>query len=245
MVDAVDMKLGVIGGLGPMATAFFLERVIEMTKAACDQEHLDMIIYNAPSIPDRTRYILGLSQDNPVPPMIRIGRKLVEQGVACIAIPCVTAHYFHDELSEAIERPIIHAIRETVGQLKQQGVKAAGVAATDGTLAGRLFQNELAKQDIRCIVPDQQVQQSIMDLIYRDIKAGLPADMEQFHAVSARLRREGAETIILGCTELSLIKRDNPIGPGYLDVMDVLAKAAILTCGSPLKPEYINLISDS
>jgi aspartate racemase len=243
MADVIDMKLGVIGGLGPMATAFFLERVIEMTDAACDQEHLDMIIYNAPSIPDRTRYILGLSKDNPVPPMIRIGRKLVEQGVAWIAIPCITAHYFHSELSEAIGRPIINAIRETASHLSQQGVRIAGVAATDGTLAGRLFQDELAAHDIRCIVPDKQAQQAIMDLIYRDIKAGRAADMEQFAAVTDGLRRKGAESIILGCTELSLIKRDNPIGPGFIDVMDVLAKAAILACGCPLKPEYTNLIT--
>ncbi|MDW7659157.1 MAG: amino acid racemase [Bacillota bacterium] len=243
MVDATDMKLGVIGGLGPMATAFFLERVIGMTDAACDQEHLEMIIYNVPSIPDRTRYILGLSKDNPVPPMIRIGRRLVEQGVACIAIPCVTAHYFYRELSEAINRPIIHAIRETVGQLRQQGVKAAGVAATDGTLSGRLFQEELEQNGIRSIVPGLQMQQTIMDLIYQDIKAGQAADMERFDAVSDEMRRNGAETIILGCTELSLIKRDNLIGSGYLDVMDVLAKAAIITCGRPLKTEYTNLIT--
>lgn len=243
MADGTDIRLGVIGGLGPMATAFFIERVVDMTDASTDQEHLDMIIYNVPSIPDRTRYILGQSPDSPVAPMIRIGQKLVEQGVAWIAIPCITAHYFHQVLSEAIRCPIIHAIRETAGELRQQGVRAAGIAATDGTLAGQLFQDELGRQGITSIIPQKKTQAAIMNLIYGNIKAGLPADMDRFAAVSAELRQSGAETIILGCTELSVIKRDNPIGSGYLDVMDVLARSAILACGGPLKAQYSCLIT--
>ena len=81
------MTLGVIGGLGPIATAYFMELIIKMTDAACDQDHLDMIIYNSPRIPDRTSYILGRSDENPVKPMIEIGRKLAQQGADCISIP--------------------------------------------------------------------------------------------------------------------------------------------------------------
>lgn len=89
------MKLGVIGGLGPLATACFLEMVTKMTDASCDQEHLEMIIYSAPGIPDRTAYILGRSPDSPVKPMIEIGRKLAREQVSCIAVPCMTAHYLY------------------------------------------------------------------------------------------------------------------------------------------------------
>ena len=94
------MRLGIIGGLGPMATAYFMELLINMTDAKCDQDHLEMIIYNCPSIPDRTAYILGKSNANPVVPIIKIGKKLKEQNVDCISIPCITAHYFHDEIEE-------------------------------------------------------------------------------------------------------------------------------------------------
>ena len=94
------MSLGIIGGLGPMATAYFMELLINMTDAKCDQDHLEMIIYNCPSIPDRTAYILGKSNANPVVPIIKIGKKLKEQNVDCISIPCITAHYFHDEIEE-------------------------------------------------------------------------------------------------------------------------------------------------
>ena len=243
MTDHARRTLGVIGGLGPLATAFFLELIIEMTDAACDQEHLDMIIYNMPSIPDRTRYILGQSTNNPIIPMISIGQKLVEQDVDCIAIPCITAHYFYDELSRAIKQPIINIVRQTARHLKACGISTAGIAATDGTLAGRLFQQDLEKEGIRSVVPTGEMQRFVMELIYDNIKAGKPADMGKFAAVADELRMKGAEAIILGCTELSLIKRDYAIGAGFLDAMDVLAKASVLSCEHPLKSRYQCLIT--
>lgn len=116
------MRLGIIGGLGPMATAYFMELLINMTDAKCDQDHLEMIIYNCPSIPDRTAYILGKSNANPVVPIIKIGKKLKEQNVDCISIPCITAHYFHDEIEEKTGCKVIHAIRDTSYMLKEAGL---------------------------------------------------------------------------------------------------------------------------
>ncbi len=239
------MKLGVIGGLGPMATAYFLELVVRMTDAARDQDHLDMIIFNTPSTPDRTAYILGRSMVSPVGPMIATGRSLAELGADVIAIPCITAQYFYDELAEAISRPILHTIRETAEHLRQCGVRAAGIAATDGTIAARLFQKELDAYGIRSIIPSERAQRHVMELIYDDIKAGIPPDMGKFGDAAEELRRNGAEAVILGCTELSLIKRDYPLGPGYLDAMEVLAKAAVESCGAPLKAGYRRLIAGS
>jgi aspartate racemase len=243
MSDKPKMKLGVVGGLGPIATAVFLEQIIKMTDAASDQEHMDIIIYNFPSIPDRTRFILGKSTDNPVVPIIEIGRQLVGLGVDYIAIPCITAHYFYRQLSDSIGRPVINMIRKTAAHLAACGVETAGIAATDGTLAGRLFQNELDMQGIRSVIPSARTQRYLMELIYDNIKAGTPADMDKFGEISGELRQSGAETIILGCTELSLIKRDSAIGPGFLDAMDVLAMSSVLACGYPLKSQYACLIT--
>ena len=86
------ITLGVIGGLGPIATAHFMELIIRMPEADTDQEHLDMIIYNRPSIPDRTGYILDSTSPNPLPDMIRVGNALARQGAKRSAIPCMTAH---------------------------------------------------------------------------------------------------------------------------------------------------------
>ena len=98
-------SLGVIGGLGPMATAYLLELITDMTDARTDQEHLDAIIFNRPSVPDRTAYILDHTKPSPVPPMIDIAQKLEALGVCALATPCVTAHSFHDELQSSVHIP--------------------------------------------------------------------------------------------------------------------------------------------
>ena len=235
--------LGVIGGLGPIATAHFMELIIRMTDAGTDQEHLDMILYNRPSIPDRTGYILDQSRPNPLPEMIRVGNALARQGAKLIAIPCMTAHYFHRELASCIEVPIVHAIHETAVHLKKHGITKVGIMATDGTIRSKLFQQELEHHGMEVIIPGPEGQKCVMSIIYDDIKANRPADMEKFHFASAELRAQGAQAIILGCTELSLVKRDYPIGGGYLDAMEVLAQVCVVRCGGKLKKEYQELIS--
>lgn len=239
-----DMRtLGVIGGLGPIATAHFMELIIRMTEAQTDQEHLDMIIYNRPSIPDRTSYILDQSKPNPLPEMIRVGNTLARQGAKLIAIPCMTAHYFHRELTRYIEAPIVHAIHETAAHLKKHGITTVGIMATDGTIRSKLFQQELEKHGITPAIPGAEGQKCVMSVIYDDIKANRPAGMDKFDLAANDLRAQGAQAIILGCTELSLVKRDYPIGAGYLDAMEVLARRCVLECGGRLKEEYQNLIS--
>lgn len=238
-----EMMLGVIGGLGPMATAYFMELVTDMTDAATDQEHLQMLIYSAPSIPDRTRYILDHSSENPLPEMLRIGTCLAQQGAERIAIPCVTAHYFFDALTSGIPVPVINGVQETALHLKEHGITKVGIMATDGTIRSKVFHRELEKCGIEAVVPSKERQADVMRLIFDDIKAGKPADMARFANVAEGLRGNGAQAIILGCTELSLIKRDHPIGPGFLDAMEILAQQAILQCAKPLKEQYRSLIS--
>ena len=235
--------LGVIGGLGPIATAHFMELVIRMTDAATDQEHLDMIIYNRPSIPDRTSYILDKSKPNPLPEMIRVGNTLARQGAKLIAIPCMTAHYFHRELTRYIEAPIVHAIHECAVHLKKHGITRVGIMATDGTIRSRLFQRALTQHSIEAVIPGPEGQKCVMSVIYDDIKANKPAGMDKFDLASRDLKEQGAQAIILGCTELSLVKRDCAIGAGYLDAMEVLAQTCVIRCGGKLKEEYQDLIS--
>lgn len=235
--------LGVIGGLGPLATAYFMELVTNMTDARTDQQHLPMIVYSAPYIPDRTAYILGVSRENPCPEMIRVGRNLAEQHVAKIAIPCMTAHYFFDDLERNIPVPLIHGVRETVRHLRENGIRRVGIMATSGTIRAGIFRRELENQGLEALIPGQKAQADVMHLIFGNIKAGCPVEIDRFHSAARNLREAGAEAIILGCTELSLIKRDYPIGPGFIDAMEVLAREAVLSCGYPLKEEYNCLIT--
>lgn len=235
--------LGVIGGLGPLATAYFFELAVRMTQAGTDQEHMEIIVFNRPSVPDRTGYILGRTKESSLPAMMEMGLRLREQGAEYLAVPCITAHYFYRELVEAVGVPVLHMVRETVEHLACYGIKRAGIMATDGTIYSELFQKELDKRGIGWITPDKENQRYVTDLIYQDIKAGKPLEMDKFVRVSGYLKKKGAECIILGCTELSLVKREYGIGAGYLDAMEVLARQAVLAGGAQLKGEYQCLIT--
>lgn len=239
-----EKLLGVIGGLGPLSTAHYMELVVKMTDAKVEQENVDMIVYNFPSIPDRTEYILGYYRKNPFHGLFYVGDALVKQNVDLIAIPCMTAHYFYEELSSRLEVPIINAVTETVLHLKENGIRKAGIMATEGTISSGLFAKEMEKHGIEPICPSRLLQEDVTHLIYKNIKEGLPPEMDRFQRVEEELRAKGAEAIILGCTELSLIKRDFPLHPGFLDAMEVLAQQTVIRCGKPLKSSYQFLISE-
>ena len=234
--------LGVIGGLGPMATAYFMQLIIDMTDASTDQEHIPMIIYNCPQIPDRTNYLLGKSKENPGPQIIECGRKIENAGAELIAIPCITAHALFPEIEKELNIPVLHIIKETAAYLKSEGVKKIGLEATDGTVQTGVFQRELERQGIEVILPSAEKQEMVMHIIYNNVKAGRRVDMDRFGQIEAELHEKGAEVIVLGCTELSMISRDEKIGHGYLDAMEVLARAAVLKSGK-LKSKYNRLLT--
>ena len=230
-------KLGVIGGLGPMATAYFLQLLTQMSDAETDQEHMEILLHSKPRIPDRTRFILGRSGEDPLPQMIEVGIDLKSQGAEVIAIPCVTAHYFQKNLEDAIGIPILNAVEETVLCLKEAGISRAGILATDGTIESGLFQRAFAGEGISAMLPDRAGQQAVMQIIYQNVKAGQPVDSAAFWRVAEGLFGQGAQAVLLACTELSLVKRDFGLGEGFLDVMEVLARKAVLICGR-LKGQY-------
>ena len=234
-------KLGVIGGLGPMATALFMKMMIEMTDASNDQEHIEMVVYNCPQIPDRTNYILGKSEQNPAPKLIDLGKRLVEEGAELIAIPCITANYFYDELSAGIKAPIINILEEVRCYLTERNIHRAGLMATSGTIASGLFQKAFAAE-CELVLPEEEDQEDVMHVIYENVKANRPVELKRFDRVARHLRNAGAQVIILGCTELSVVKECCDIGADYLDVMRLLAKCAVERCGK-LKKEFTEVIT--
>ncbi|MBQ5810831.1 MAG: amino acid racemase [Clostridia bacterium] len=236
-------SLGIIGGLGPMATVYLLELITDMTDAATDQQHINSIIYNFPVIPDRTAHILDNSKPSPLPAMVEIAQKLDGMGVSVIATPCNTAHYFYDDLAKSVSVPIINVLSETTKILKEEGAKKVGIMATTGTISTRLFQNEFEKAGIDYALPDEDGQAKVMSVIYNDIKAGKEPNMGEFYQVAQNLRDNGCDCIILGCTELSLVKRSHNLGPGFLDTLEVISKRCIEMCDKSVKPQYSKLIT--
>lgn len=225
-----------------MATALFMKMIIEMTDAGNDQDHIEMIIYNCPQIPDRTKYILGKSTENPAPKLIELGKKLDEEGVWLIAIPCITANFFYAELSAKIRTPIIDIIEEVRFYLTERDIHCAGLMATSGTIASGLFQKVFEASGCTLILPEEADQEDVMHVIFENVKANRPVESNRFDRVAEHLRSAGAEVILLGCTELSVAGESCRLGAGFLDVMRLMAKCVVERCGK-LKSEYAELIT--
>ena len=234
--------LGILGGLGPMSSVYFYEMLTEHTAAECDQDHLNIVISSHASTPDRTAYILGNSDENPLDVMIEDVKRLEKYGADVIAIPCNTAHYFYNELKKETDVPILNIIEETVDVAYRSGTECIGVLATDGTVRTESYQKVCAKHGIRCEVPCEKEQAWLMDIIYKDIKSGKRADMEKFSEICRSLEARGCRRLVLGCTELSLIKRNEHLGDIFLDSLEALAYRTIMKCGKTAIgfPTYFN-----
>lgn len=233
--------LGILGGMGPMATAYLLQLIIEMTAAKTDQEHLDVLVFNRPSVPDRTTYILDRSRPSPLPLLTETAQTLERLGAGCLCAPCVTSHYFYEQLSSCVQVPFVNMLKETAAELHALGKKKVGILATTGTVQMGLFQSALGEFGLAAVVPS--CQELVMSIIYDEIKAGKPADPEKFAKVTGELLDAGCDSIVLGCTELSLIKKGASLPPGCLDALEVLAKRCVQLCGGTLNPAYHDLLT--
>lgn len=201
---AKKKAIGIIGGMGPLATADLFEKIILHTRASCDQEHLRVYIDSNTNIPDRTAALLHGGAD-PTPELVSSARGLARQGAEVLIMPCNTAHNFYDAVQAAAPVPVLHMIRLTAQALAERGVKTAGLLATDGTVQTGIYQRTFAGTGIALLTPEENGQRAIMDMIYQGVKAG----RRDYDASAARrameaLLERGAETLILGCTELPL-----------------------------------------
>ena len=223
--------LGILGGLGPAASCYLYQMLIDHTPATCDQDHIDIVISSRASTPDRTAFIMGKSKDDPFAVMEQDGFSLVHYGATVLAIPCNTAHYFYDRLAEALPVPVLNMPRLTVADAKAAGCTKLGILATDGTLAAETYQLACQAQGIAWAVPSEEHQQEVMSVIYDDIKQGKRADMAKFGAAVHDLKKQGCDMAVLGCTELSLVKRDEHLGKFFIDSTEVLCRHALEACG--------------
>ena len=223
--------LGILGGLGPAASCYLYQMLIDHTPASCDQDHIDIVISSRASTPDRTAFIMGKSKADPFAVMEQDGFSLVHYGATVLAIPCNTAHYFYDRLAKALPVPVLNMPRLTVADAKAAGCTKLGILATDGTLAAETYQLACQEQGIGWAAPREEHQQEVMSVIYDDIKQGKRADMAKFGAAVHDLKKQGCDMAVLGCTELSLVKRDEHLGPFFIDSTEVLCRHALESCG--------------
>ncbi len=222
--------LGIIGGVGPLATACFMEALIHKTPARRDQDHMPMIVFNDPQIPDRTAHILDHSNPDPQPEMEKVARWLENAGADYIAIACNTAHYYYEGIANAVQIPVINIMEETAKRIardKGQG-SMVGLMATEGTVASGVFQDYLESYGLRTMEPTPEEQQELTSLIYDEVKAGGAYNPSQLATLAKGFRRRGCDAVIVGCTELSVIYQLMPYPPSWLyDSLDVLAERCV------------------
>ena len=215
--------IGILGGMGPAATIEFFRRLVAATPAAVDHAHLRILIDNNPHVPDRTQAIFGLGPD-PGPALADMARGLAASGADFLTMPCNTGHVFQAAIRDAVSIPFIDMIQETAGVI---AVKKAGLLATTGTVHAELYRKACDQRGIELVVPDDEDQELVMDIIRR-VKAGGAGSSVRDHAavVVARLAARGAEVVIAGCTEISLIPGGGmPIK--WIDALDCLVEATI------------------
>lgn len=229
--------LGVIGGMGPLASQLFYKMVIQHTDAEKDQEHINMIILSHATMPDRTGAIKAGRVEDLLQRFTEDVRILQDGGADCLAVPCNTSHVIMDRLQEQCTLPIVNMIRttaETVGRRLEQGARV-GIMATDGTIGQGLYQRECEKQGLIPVIPSPESQKLVMKIIYEGVKKGEPVDYGDFEAVERELRQQGCGCVIMGCTELSCFKEEHRLPDFFVDAMEELAKASILLCGKKLR----------
>ncbi len=231
-MTAKKKKLGIIGGMGPLATAELFRMIVENTKSPDDAGHIRIFIDNNPQIPDRTAALLGRGPD-PVPAMAVSARKLERMGADLLLMPCNTAHYFIDRLRKEVGVPFIDMIEQTALRLSEDGIKTAGILCTTGTMKGRVYADRLERAGISLLESDGEQQTEVMRFIYEGVKAGNAGfDASAFGRVLNSLYERGAQTVILGCTELFPGIRMYGVEIGsYIEPMRVLARSAVGAAG--------------
>jgi aspartate racemase len=226
----IEKLLGVLGGMGPLASAQFMARLTLLTPAERDQDHIPTVLWSDPRVPDRTRGKLSGGED-PLPWLLRGLRGLKTSGCGAVAIPCNTAHGWYDEMAtEGL--PILHIVDAAAAELEKVApAGTVGVMGTAATLAMRLYQDRLERRGWQVIVPDDDVMATRVSPGIALVKANRVADAYAPLAEAVRgLAARGASAVVLGCTEIPLGIQAGPwreLGVPLVDTIDALALAAI------------------
>ena len=222
-------RLGILGGMGPAASAEFITRLIQQTPASCDQEHIPFVLWNEPRTPDRSTSMRN-SDDKPLPYLIEGVQALKYSGCDLIVIPCNTAHFWFQELSR-LNVKIIHIVDSVIHALQDVNVvdSTIGVIGTQATIEFGLYQYMLNKSGYNCIVPTKEEMDTLVQPAIDLVKGGT---IEKAHSmlmtVVKSLIDRGAKAVVLGCTEIPLaVKEVEENGIPIVNSIDSLVKRAI------------------
>ena len=220
---------GVLGGMGPEATVDFMAKVIALTDASCDQDHVRMLVDHNPHVPNRQDAILGDGED-PGPVLADMAADLESIGADFLVIPCNTAYVFEDAILAATHIPLISIIGVSIAAAQDRAPDAEriGVLATDGCLKAGVFQAGLDAAGLAAELPTEDELREFMALISA-IKAGKQTDetaRKMAHLAEALVAR-GAGAVIAGCTEIPLVLDQDAVSVPLISSTDALAEITV------------------
>lgn len=231
----MEKTIGIIGGMGPLATCDMFYKILNAVDADSDQAFPRVVIDSNTEIPDRTKAILNGGKD-PIPEMVRSAVRLESMGAEVLVISCNTAHYFYKNLQLFVHVPVLNMLAETARFLHENKIKKAALLATDGTVQSGVYKKAFDAEGIEMLLPSKEGQNSIMNLIYNGVKK------DNFSISVGGVQREikslfdrGAETLVLGCTELPIAFSYYHFSDKITDPTEIIAISALKFIGCKVK----------
>jgi len=217
--------VGVLGGMGPDATVDFMSKVISLTPAEKDQDHIHMIVDQNPKVPNRQEAILADGED-PGPVMAEMAQRLETAGADFLVVPCNSAFGFAGAVAGAVSIPLVSIVDVTVEAC--DGISTVGLLATDGCLQSHVYQDAFSAAGIAAELPDTDELADLMALL-NSIKAGYQGESiaRDMGALAAALVDRGAQAIIAGCTEIPLVLDQMALTVPLISSTDVLAQRTV------------------
>lgn len=216
--------------MGPAATALFYRELVGHTEASCDQEHLDAVILSHATLPDRShpgsaRALRAL--------LVADVRLLADAGADFIAMPCNTAHIHYDALSAASPVPVLNMVDAAVGRALafDPSARRLGILCTEGTRRDGLYTRACLRRGIEAAYPSPERQRGVTELVYGYVKRGRDGGAALFEAAYADVKGQGADAVVLGCTELSVFRSRHAVPGDCVDALDALVRATIRRAG--------------
>lgn len=221
---AFTKKCGILGGMGPMASLTLYENIIRQSKASCDQEHMDIFLYSHATLPDRSEAIASGDCQDIIQKLKADLRLLESMGADFLAVPCNTSHYFFQEMQSAVSIPLLNMVELTVASLAKHQPKKVAILATEGTQATGIYQTQLEARHIPHYELPCHLQDRVNQLIYQEIKQGLPGNQENFQVIQDYLQQQEVDFVLLACTELSVYGKEQALPSHYIDSLEVLTQ---------------------
>lgn len=228
--------IGIIGGMGPEATLDLMRRVLALTPARDDNDHIHMIVDNNPKVPSRIARLIEGTGIDPAPELIRMARGLEAAGATSLAIPCNTAHAYAGEIAQSVSIPLLDMVKLTAGRLSRMDPPncRVGILASTAVRMLGLYDAALEPFGLSLVWPERQL--DLMDII-RAVKGGdtSPATGKVFADIATDLTANGAEMVLIACTELSILAASLDATVSVLDALDVLSEAIVAQAGAAEK----------